>query len=155
VARTDAQGRYEIPSSAARLNIKASRSSAERKYFWDAYAYAPGYSALGPRTPHPRLGSSSIPASQALEPILLQAADHTAPEQRVAALIDTAERFACEAYSPAPTPVAEQIYAEAYAAACLPEPNAASHSLARLRSSANPTADAQACMHLRQANNTP
>lgn len=153
VARTDALGRYEIPSSAGRFNIDSPRSSAERKYYWDAYAYAPGYGAADSKAAHPRLGSSSMPANQELEPILLSAAEHAAPDQRIAALIDTAVRFTCAAYSPAQIPAAEQVYAEAYAAACLPEPNDAARSLPRLRNPAKPAQDAQPCSHFPQANN--
>ena len=54
------------------------------------------------------------------------------PEQRMSELADALKRFGCEPFAKELGPVAEQIYAEAYTAACLPEPNSAAGSLARL-----------------------
>ena len=156
VVRTDEHGRYEIPAS--NFPIAADRALVERKYFWDASAYTPGYVVSSPKTLHPRAGGSPIPATQALEPILL-AADHAAPEQRITALQDTLARFTCQAYSAEPVPVAEQVYAEAYSAACLPEPNDAARALARLRDDATHRVPGEMvrepCTQFKQASSTP
>jgi hypothetical protein len=156
VVRTDEHGRFEIPAAA--LPIASDRALAERKYFWDASAYAPGYAVSNPKTLHPAAGSSPIPATQALEPILL-AADHAAPEQRITALQDTLTRFTCQAYSAEPVPVAEQVYAEAYSTACLPEPNDAARVLGRLRDDATHRLAREAaqepCTRFKQVSSTP
>ena len=129
VVRTDEHGRYAI----AATNIAIDSEHAEARYFWDAYAYAPGYAESPVRAVHPRALGSATPASQQLEPIAL-AVDRAAPEQRIGTLADTLSRFSCEPFAKKErNPVAEQIYAEAYAAACLPEPNSAASSLSRLR----------------------
>jgi hypothetical protein len=128
VIRTDEQGRYLIPT--AHFPIAAD-GAAERKYFWDTYAYAPGYAIAGAKVMHPKALGSSIPASQSLAPILLTL-DHSAPEHRVETLAETLSRFTCRPYANDTGPVVEQIYGEAYAVACLPEPNAAAQALVRL-----------------------
>jgi hypothetical protein len=156
VVRTDEHGRYEIPASD--FPIAPDRALVERKYFWDASAYTPGYVVSDPKTLHPRVGSSPIPATQVLAPILL-AADHAAPEQRITALQDTLARFTCQAYSAEPVPVAEQVYAEAYSAACLPEPTAAARALASLRDDAAHRVAGEMvwepCTQFKQASSTP
>jgi hypothetical protein len=146
VARTDDEGRYTIPAAA--VTIPSDRTLAERKYYWDVSAYLPGYSAVDQGMAHPRIGNSPVPATQALEPVML-AGDYAAPEKRVAALIDTLDRFTCSGYSNAPVPIAQQLYTEAYAAACLPEPNDAARLLAHLRSDLH--AAHEPCAELRQA----
>jgi hypothetical protein len=155
VVRTDEHGHYEIP--ATNFPIAPDRASAERKYFWDESAYAPGYVMSDQKTLHPDIGSSTMPATQELAPILL-AADHAAPEQRIAALQDTLARFTCQAYSAEPVPVAAQVYAEAYSAACLPEPTAAARVLARLRDDATHRASAEMvrepCTQFKQASSS-
>jgi len=129
VVRTDEHGRYAV----AATNIAIGTEHSPARYFWDAYAYAPGYAESLARAAHPRALGSATPESQQLEPIVL-AVDHAAPEQRIGTLADTLSRFSCEPCAKKePSPVAEQIYAEGYAAACLPEPNSAANSLARLR----------------------
>lgn len=153
VVRTDEQGRYAIPAS-TNFTIAAERTGMVRRYFWDAYAYTPGYGMVDSVASHPKSESSSIPASQALQPILLLATDHAAPAQRVDALIKTMERFTCEPYAAAPVPVAELAYAEGYAAACLQGSNEAARSLARLNSAVKPHQDEQPCAQSRQASNT-
>ena len=129
VVRSDAHGHYEIPAS----HLSVASEHAETRYFWDAYAYAPGYADAQTHAVHPRAVGSPIPGSQTLEPIGL-ANDHAAPEQRIDNLADTLSRFSCEPFAKRePSPIAEQIYAEGYAAACLPEPNRAAKLLERLR----------------------
>lgn len=147
VVRTDKQGRYAIPAS----NFAIAPQHAETRYFWDVYAYTPGYADLPARAVHPRAMSSATPGDQHLEPIVV-AADHDAPEQRIGTLVDTFLRFSCRPFAEqAPSPVVEQIYAEAYAAACLPEPNNAVSALARLRG--GEPAD-NPCEQFRQVSNT-
>ena len=155
VVRTDEQGQYVIPATG--FTIAPERSSAARKYFWDAYAYVPGYAAAGNETAHPRAVGSAIPASQAMEPILL-VPDQVEPEQRMINLTGTLSRFACQPYAKDAGAVAEQVYAEAYAAACLPEPNGTTRMLARLhdeRPGVQPESEPESCAHLRQASNAP
>lgn len=155
VVRADEKGQYAIPAPG--FTIAPERSAAARKYFWDAYAYAPGLAAAGAVIAHPKAVPSATPASQTLEPILL-ASDHAAPEQRVVALARTLSRFACAPYAKNPGAVAEQVYAEAYAAACLPEPNGAARMLARLHDDAfgmRLESAPQPCSQLRQASNAP
>jgi len=130
IVRTDDKGHYAIPATAVAL--AANRIFGERDYFWDSYAYTPGYAARI-SAQHPRALGSTAPAVQDLEPMLLTA-DNALPEQRVSELADSLSRFNCEPFANELGPVAEQIYAEAYAVACLPEPNRAAGSLARLRS---------------------
>lgn len=138
IARTDDRGRYAVP--VAQFAIGSGRTLTEHTYFWDAYAYAPGYAeVLAAPSLHPRPIGSAVPAIQELEPILM-AADHAGPEQRVNELADGLMRFSCEPFAKEPGPVAEQIYAEAYAAACLPEPNRAAGLLARLGDARSPSA---------------
>ena len=145
VVSTDGQGRYAVPET--RFPI-AARTSAERRYFWDAHAYMPGYAELPAQMRHPRALASAEPGVQALAPLALRP-DRNGPEQRLAALTETLAQFACEPFAQDAGPAEEQIYAEAYATACLPEPNAAAAALARLRSARIP--DAQPCAQERHA----
>jgi len=148
VVRTDQHGHYAIPAP----HLTVASEHAETRYFWDAYAYAPGYADAQARAVHPRPVASPIPGSQTLEPIGL-ASDHAVPEQRVGILADTLSRFSCEPFAKQePSPIAEQIYAEAYAAACLPEPNRAAKLLARLRGE---RLGDEPCEQFRQASNMP
>jgi hypothetical protein len=149
VARTDEQGHYAIPSS--NLTIA---EHAETRYFWDAYAYAPGYAEARARSAHPRAEGSVNPGSQTLEPMALAlASEHATPEQRLDTLVDTLSRFSCEPFAKQElNPVAEQIYAEGYAAACLPEPNGAARLLSRLR---RERPGAEPCEQFRQASTMP
>jgi len=135
IVRTDGNGHYAIPATA--IALAANPVFGEHDYFWDSYAYTPGYAAVT-RTKHPRATSSTVPAVQDLEPMLLTA-ERAAPEQRVSELAESLLHFSCEPFAAEAGPVAEQIYAEAYAAACLPEPNSAAGSLARLRDTRSPS----------------
>jgi len=99
---------------------------------------------------HPRALGSPVPAVQELEPMLL-APDHAQPQQRVNELVDSLQRFSCEPFADEVGPVAERIYAEAYSVACLPEPNSAASSLARLRGARLVT---KSCVSFRQADNS-
>ena len=146
IVRTDDDGHYAIP--ATEVALTANRVFGQRDFFWDSSAYTPGYTGTI-RAQHPRARASSAPAVQDLEPMLLTA-DHARPEQRVIELADSLSRFRCEPFANELGPVAEQIYAEAYAAACLPEPNGAAGSLARLRSDWR---GAKPCESFRQAGN--
>jgi hypothetical protein len=153
VVRTDEQGRYEIPAS--RFPIGADKSMAEHQYYWDMYAYAPGFSAQSLRG-HPRVQGAAVPGLQVIAPIRL-AVDHAPPQQRVALLAETLAHFTCETFSRESIPVARQIYAEAYAAACLPEPNEAAGLLARLHDQKHEDragAPGTPCAQWRQASNT-
>ena len=64
-------------------------------------------------------------------------------------LADSLLRFSCEPYAKELGPVAEQIYAEA---ACLPEPNSAASSLARLHGDGR---GIKPCESFRQVGNNP
>jgi hypothetical protein len=149
VVRTDEQGRYAV--AALQLSV-ADHTLAERRYFWDAYAYASGYADSSSATVrHPRVVASAAPGIQSLETIAL-AADSAAPAQRIATLADMLSHVECLPYAKAEAnPVAEQIYREAYAAACLPESPGAIAALARLPGVRTP--DAQACAQERHASN--
>jgi len=156
VVRTDGLGRYSIPASAGDFNVpRGWQPASNRTVFWQASAYAPGYAESAGGS-HPKIQGATLQADT-LEPILLNG-DHAAPEQRVASLIDTLSRFACQEQ---PVPIAEEIYAEAYAAACLPQPNAAARALERLRNADGRdrrgheagSAVAEPCAEFRQASN--
>lgn len=147
VVRTDEHGRYSVPALQLPL---AEHTLAERRYFWDAYAYVSGYGDTAlTGVHHPHAVASAEPGIQSLEPIVL-AADHAAPVQRIAALADTLSRFECQPYAQAEAnPVAEPIYQEAYATACLPESSGAAAALAHLRGAR----DAQVCAPEHHASN--
>ena len=54
IPRTDDPGRYAVP--VAQFAIGSGRTLTEHTYFWDAYAYAPGYAeVLAAPSLHPRL----------------------------------------------------------------------------------------------------
>jgi len=144
IVRTDDNGHYVIPATL--LELAAKRTFATRTYFWDAYAYTPGYAAMVSAN-HPRALGSPVPAVQELEPMLLTA-DRAQPQQRVNELMDSLQRFSCEPFADELGPVAERIYAEAYSVACLPDPNSAASSLARLRGARLGT---KSCESFRQA----
>jgi len=148
IVRTDENGHYAIPATAVAL--ATGRSFAKRAYFWDAFAYTPGYAATNTAS-HPRMLASVIPAIQDLEPMLL-APEHAQPERRVQQLVDSLQRFSCEPFANEFGPVAEQIYAEAHAVACLPEPNSAAGLLTRLHAHGHAS---NACESFRQVGTRP
>ena len=157
VVRTDEQGRYEIPAGDTNFATPQNDIARQTKYFWDAYAYAPGYAVSGRpivNAVHPQARADSSGETQTLEPIQL-AVDHAAASQRIDTLAETLSRFTCRHYAPEPVAVAEQVYAEAYAMACLPEPNDAAPALARLRDDAARLREPaqEPCARFRQASN--
>jgi len=119
VVRTDAQGRYTIPT--AQIDIaKNLLPGGEKSYFWDLYTYAAGYSTSSPvAVAHPRAISDDANAESELEPILL-AATHDTPQQRLPTLTETLAHFTCHPYAHDAGPIEQSIAAEAAAAACLP-----------------------------------
>jgi hypothetical protein len=131
VVRTDAQGRFAVPSAREKISIESNWSVKKSiRYSWDLAVYAPKHgfaqheihfrdapAAIRPLDDHPSVLSSSVGREQSLESVFLESGAGPSNE-RADFLLTTLGHASCEPHTSDLPVFSKELYLDAAHATC-------------------------------------